>query len=247
MNSIKKTLVLGGLTLASLNSCKKEEIPYFTGENSANFWLHSLNHSLFGATSVELPQDTIVLSLSIVGKMADYDRVVKAVVDEDAPGTAEAQRLTTATPNQYKILDGIVPANKLKGEIKVVVKNDDVLATKEDLKLRIKMVDNKDFKVGLKENYYINLKWSRLILQPSTWNGMRFFFCATYSTRVYKIFMEVTGLKQFYYYEGLVSAAEGSVMGTNFAKRVRELSEQQGSPLLHDDGPSKGLPIIPIY
>lgn len=247
MNRIKKTLVLGVLTLASLNSCKKEEIPYFTGENSANFWLHSLNHSLFGATSVELPQDTIVLSLSIVGKMADYDRVVKAVVDEDAPGTAEAQRLTTATPNQYKILDGIVPANKLKGEIKVVVKNDDILATKEDLKLRIKMVDNKDFKVGLKENYYINLKWSRLILQPSTWNGMRFFFCATYSTRVYKIFMEVTGLKQFYYYEGLVSAAEGSVMGTNFAKRVRELSEQQGSPLLHDDGPSKGLPIIPIY
>ena len=247
MNRIRKILVLGLLTLTSLNSCKKEEIPYFTGDNSANFWLHSLNHSLFGASSAQLPQDTIVLNLSIVGEMANYDRVVKAVVEEDAPGTAEAQRLTTATPNQYKILDGIIPANKLKGEIRVVVKNDDILATKEDLKLRIKMADNKDFKIGLKENNYINLKWSRLILQPSTWNGMRFFFCATYSTQVYKIFMEVTGLKQFYYYEGLVSVAEGYVMGTNFGNRVRELSQQQGSPLLHDDGPSKGLPIIPIY
>jgi hypothetical protein len=247
MNHIRKMFVLGFLTLTTLNSCKKEEIPYFSGDNSANFWLHAFNHSLFGASSAQLPQDTIVLNLSIVGKTADYDRIVKAVVDDDAPGTPEAQRLTTATPNQYQILDGIVPANKLKGEIRVVVKNDDILATKEDLKLRIKMTENKDFKVGLKENYYVNLKWSRLILQPSTWNGMRFFFCATYSTQVYKIFMEVTGLKQFYYYEGIVSAAEGAVMGTNFAKRVRELSEQQGSPLLHDDGPSKGLPIIPIY
>lgn len=247
MKKIKGILVLGLLTLISLNSCKKEEIQYFTGDNSANFWIHSLNHSLFGASSAQLPQDTVVLNLSIVGKMANYDRVVKAVADEDAPGTPEESRLTTATPDQYKILDGIIPANKLKGEIRVVVKNDDILATKADLKLRIKMVENKDFKVGLKENYYLNLKWSRLILQPSTWNGMRFFFCATYSTQVYKIFMEVTGLKQFYYYEGLVSSAEGSVMGTNFAKRVRELSQQQGSPLLHDDGPSKGLPIIPIY
>lgn len=234
------------LFLGLNTACDKQEIPYFTGSDSANFWTRSQNHSLFGASTTQLPQDTIVLSVSLVGKTADYDRVVRAEALEDAAGTEATLKRTTATAAQYKILDGVVPANSLTGKIKVVVKNEDVLANGE-LKLRIKMVDTKDFTVGLRENNYMDLKWSRMILQPPTWRAMRFFFCATYSTQVYKIFMEVTGLKEFYYYEGLVSVEEANVMGTNFAKRVRELSAQQGSELLHDDGPAKGQPIVPIF
>lgn len=245
MNTLRKIVII--ILFIGLNTaCKKQDIPYYTGGDSANFWTRSQNHSLFGASATELPQDTIVLNISLAGHMADYDRIVRAEAVEDEVGMSDAQKRTTANPGQYKILDGVIPANKLTGTIKVVVKNDEVLE-KSELKLRVKMISTEDFVVGLRENNYLDLKWSRMILQPPTWRAMRFFFCATYSTQVYKIFMEVTGLKEFYYYEGQVSQEEGFVMGTNFAKRVRELSAQQGSPLLHDDGPAKGQPIVPIY
>lgn len=248
MRKLNKTILLMSSMMIFMNGCKEIEVPYFTGESSANFWEHVRNHSLFGATTQQLPQDTVVFDVALIGPTANVDRNIKVVAREDAAGTSLADKLTTATPDQYEILGGVIPAKAQHGKVKVVVKNVAALAVeKSDLKLRLEIVPNENFGQGLKENYYLNLKWSRDILQPSTWNAMRFFFTAVYSTQVYKVFMEVTGLKEFYYYQGVISEAEGRVMGKKFADRVRELSAQQGSPLLHDDGANKGLPIVPIY
>lgn len=244
----KFNLLIVAFAIITLAGCKKEEIPFFNGGDSVNFWLHTYGFSLFGATTVELPQDTIILDMALSGRISPKDRFVTAKAVEDAPGTPEDKRLTTATPDQYEILGGVIPANESIGKFKVLIKNPESLAADgSELRLKIKTIENQDFKLGLTENIFINLKWSREILQPATWNAMRYFFCATYSTEVYKIFMEVTGLKQFYYFQGLVTQEEGFVMGKNFGDRVRELSAQQGSPLLHDDGPKAGLPIIPIH
>lgn len=239
-------LILCFIVLITMFGCKKETIPYFTGNDSANFWVHSFNFSLYGATTTQLPQDTAILDIALSGKLADHDRTVMAVAVPDPAGTADTNRLTTATPDQYQILGGVIKANQQYGKFKIVVKNPSILAT-QDLLLKVKMTQTTDFVPGLAENNYVNIRWSRKFLQPATWKAMRFFFCATYSTQVYRIFMEVTGLKEFYYYEGLVTQQEGEVMGRNFGNRVRALSAQQGSPLLHDDGPNAGLPIIPIY
>jgi hypothetical protein len=239
-------LVLCLLVLIPIFGCKKEVIPYFIGGDSANFWLHVYNFSLFGATTAQKPQDTIILDIALSGKLADHDRFASAVAVPDPAGTPDASRLTTATSDQYQILGGVIKANAQYGKFKILVKNPELLAN-QDLLLKIKMTENADFVLGLAENNFVNLKWSRKILQPATWNAMRFFFCATYSTQVYKIFMEVTGLKEFYYYQGQITQEEGFVMGKNFGDRVRQLSAQQGSPLLHDDGANAGLPIVPIY
>ncbi|MBL1409499.1 DUF4843 domain-containing protein [Sphingobacterium faecale] len=240
-------IIIGGvLTLCIGSSCKKQDIMYYTGDDSANFWTRVQNHSFFGANEQEMAQDTVTLNVALVGKFASYDRVVRAEVVEDAADTPIEERKTTASIGQYKILPGVIPANELIGNIKVIVKNTSDLAD-GDLKIRLKMVESEFFKVGLRENNYMDLKWSRLVLQPVTWGAMRVFFCATYSSQVYRIFMEVTGMKELYYFEGKVSAEEATVMGVKFAKRVRELSEQQGKPLVHDDGPKKGEPIIPVY
>ncbi|OFY44990.1 MAG: hypothetical protein A2X18_13685 [Bacteroidetes bacterium GWF2_40_14] len=247
---MKKTnyrLVLSFLVLMTFFGCKKVEVPYFSGSNSANFWLHQYNYSLFGATTTELPEDTIILDIAIVGRLADYDRYATAKAVPDSAGTPEDKRLTTATPDQYKIIGGIIKANEKIGKFKVLIKNPEVLATRESLKLKIMMAENEDFKIGLRENNWVALTWSRKFLPPATWHAMRFFFCSVYSTQVYKIFMSVTGLKEFYYYEGKVTMQEAYVMGKNFGDRVRALSAIQGSPLLHDDGENAGLPIIPIY
>ncbi len=247
MKIMNYKLILSLLAFSVLYSCTKEEVPYFSGKDSANFWIHTQNLSLYGKTPAELPQDTIVMDIALSGRRADYDRFTTAVAVEDTAGTPEESKKTTAAPGTYIILGGTIPANELNGKFKVVLKNTSALDNDASVKLRIKMVETEDFVIGLRENNYIDIVWSRAILQPPTWRAMRFFFCAVYSTTVYKIFMEVTGLKEFYYYEGQISQEEGFVMGKKFGDRVRELSAQQGSPLLHEDGLNAGLPIIPIY
>lgn len=240
--------VLISIFIATFQSCKEEEVPYFSGENSANFWQHLSNFSFLGATTQEKSQDTVLLNIALVGQMVDRDRKVDVVAVEDDSNTPLDKKFTTATPNDYKILGGLIAANQQHGQVKVIVKNQESLAeSNSDLKLRLEIVPNQDFGIGLSENSVLDLRWSREILPPTTWNEMRFFFCATYSTRVYKIFMEVTGLREFNYYAGEISRDEALVLGKKFGDRVRELSAQQGSPLLHDDGESKGLPIVPVY
>jgi len=247
MKIMNYKLILSILVFSVLYGCAKEEVPYFSGKDSANFWLHAQNLSLYGKTPAEMPQDTIIMDIGLSGRTADYDRFATAVAVEDAAGTDEESKKTTAAPGTYEIIGGVIPANEFNGKFKVVLKNTSALDNDASVKLRIKMIETDDFTVGIKENNYFDILWSRTILEPSTWGAMQYFFCAVYSTTVYKIFMEVTGLKEFYYYEGLVTVEEGSVMGTKFGNRVRELSAQQGSPLLHEDGQNKGLPIIPIY
>lgn len=249
MKKIKKNFLIGILSIVALNSCKKEEIIFFNGSNSANFWIHDYNHSLFSATNAELPEDTVSFKVALSGRAVNYDRVVMAVVEEDAPGTPATSKRTTATPDQYKLLSGIIPADSLYGTYKFIVKNPVDFET-GNLKVKLRMVESEHFKVGLSENSFVNLVWSRDWLQPETWRAMRFFYTAVYSTQVYKIIVEVSGKKELYYYDGgpeRITETEAKVLGLKFADRVRELSALQGSPLLHDDGINAGLPIVPIY
>lgn len=240
--------LLISMLIGTFQSCKEEEVPYFSGENSANFWQHLSNFSFLGATTQEKSQDTVILNIALVGQMVDRDRIVDVVAVEDDSNTPIDEKLTTASPSDYKILGGKIAANQQHGQVKVVVKNPESLAeSNSDLKLRLEIVPNQDFGSGLSENSALNLRWSREILPPTTWNAMRFFFCATYSTRVYKIFMEVTGLREFNYYAGEITREEALVLGKKFGDKIRELSALQGSPLLHDDGQNKGLPIVPVY
>ena len=146
----------------------------------------------------------------------------------------------------YKILGGVVKANEEYGKFMVEVYNSNELKDNE-LKLNLAIKDNKDFSVGLNENRSITITWSQKIMQPTTWRAMRFFFCSTYSTQVYKVFMQATGLKEFYYYEGIVSVDEAYVMGRNFGNIVRAYEKEHGTPMLHDDGTAAGTPIIPLH
>lgn len=244
----KIKLIVSVLAILILTGCKKEEIIFFNGNASANFWDHEYGHSFFGVDEHVISADTLVFKIAIVGPIANYERKVMAAAVPDPKGTDSVNRFTTATPDQYEILGGTIPADSLYGNFKVVVKNSTYLSTpKTELRLKIRMIETKDMKVGLVENNYINIKWSREVLRPVTWRAMRFFFCSTYSTAVYRLVIQTTGLKQFYYYEGIVSVDEAYVLGRKFGDLVRKLSAEQGSPILHDDGEKAGLPIDPIY
>lgn len=242
-----KTFILLPCAFILFIGCKKEELKSYVGGNSVGFWIHSVNHSLYGMSNEELPKDTVVLDIAISGYTTDYDRKVDAEAIPDDKDTPKDKLKNTAIEGiHYNILGGIVKAGNEYGKLYVEIINNDLLEN-DELKLNLAIKENKDFTDGLSENKSIVITWSRVIMKPATWNAMRYFFCADYSTQVYKIFMQVTGLKQFYYYENVVSVEEARVMGRNFGNVVRQYEKEHGTPMLHDDGTKKGLPIIPIY
>lgn len=251
-------LTVAGALLMSLGGCKTEGTMLYDGGDNVCFWTHSLTHSFYNATPEQMPTDVIKARLNIMGYTAPYERRVEGVVVEDRPDTPPEQKRTTAKPEQYKVLGGYIPAGSDAGWFEVEVENIEEIA-ESNLKLHLRLVENEHFGHGLKENDYIYLTWSRKPLKPQTWNGMQYFFCATYSTKVYELFMEVTGLKEFWYYtpgpdpvnnpaDMKVNEAQGVAWGTEFGNRVRAYNKDHpDSPLLHDDGDLKGEPIISIH
>ena len=241
-----RMLVLLAVVFVPLAGCEKSDLIGYHGGDTVGFWIHSINHSLFGMNNTQLPRDTVELDLAITGHVKDYDRKVEGTFIPDTVGTPPDKRKNTAVEGEhYRILGGEVKAGEEYGKFKVEIINNDILED-EELKLNLTIKPNEAFEVGLKENKSIVITWSRKIMRPATWNAMRFFFCATYSTQVYKVFMQATGLKEFYYYEGVVSVEEAKVMGRNFGNIVRAYEKEHGTPMVHDDGDSKGLPIVPI-
>lgn len=237
-------LVSNALLLAG---CAKSELKPYTGGNTVGFWIHSINHSFYGEGVETLPKDTVELDLAVTGDIVDYDRHVDGTFIPDPAGTKEEDLKNTAVEGKdYNILGGIVKANEEYGKFRVEVINQNILKDQE-LKLNLTIKENKDFSVGLNENRSIVITWSQKVMRPTTWRAMRFFFCSTYSTQVYRIFMQVTGLKEFYYYEGIVSVDEAYVMGRNFGNVVRAYEKEHGTPMLHDDGDAAGTPIIPLH
>ena len=181
---IKIMLLLVGAALVT--GCEKSGLQPYTGGNTVGFWVHSINHSFYGEGVETLPKDTIVLDLAITGDVVDYDRHVDGTFILDAAGTEEKDLKNTAVEGKdYKILGGVVKANEEYGEFMVEVYNTDELKEKE-LKLNLAIKENEDFSVGLGENRSITITWSQKIMQPTTWRAMRFFFCSTYSTQVYR-------------------------------------------------------------
>ncbi len=242
-----KIILLSASCSLLFAGCEKSELEPYTGKNTVGFWVHSVNHSFYGEGVETLPKDTIVLDLAVTGDIVDYDRYVEGTFIPDAEGTKEEDLKNTAVAGKdYTILGGVVKANEEYGKFKVEVINRDELKDKE-LKLNLTIKENKDFSIGLNENRSIVITWSQKVMRPATWNAMRFFFCSTYSTQVYRIFMQVTGLKEFYYYEGIVSVDEAYVMGRNFGNVVRAYEKEHGTPMLHDDGTAAGTPIIPLH
>lgn len=251
-------LALGVLLLPGLTGCKEDALQEYIGGDNIGFWIHAKSHSLYGASPEELPVDIIELDLHIMGFTAPYDREVAVEVVEDEAGTPQENKLTTATPGQYRILDGVVPANSTTGKLRIEVTNLPMLAY-DELRIHVRVVENNHFKPGLKENQYINVLWSARLLRPQTWNAMRFFFCSTYSTQVYRLYMQATGLKEFWYYnagpdpvnnpeDAKVNPEMGYAWGRTFGDLVRKYNaEHPGEPMVHDDGDRKGEPIVPIY
>jgi hypothetical protein len=197
---------------------------------------------------MDAEKDTMSVYVHLMGNPVDYDRPISVEVVSDSN--------TTATPDQYRVLEGArVPANDTCGRIYVEVKNPNLLGiAASNLSLRIRLVGNDYFKIGGFLTYdAINLTWTTDLVQPETWRAMRFFFTSVYSSNVYRAIIASTGLLEFWYYDAdpatgyQLDQYEGWVYGKYFGEWIREYNNTHDDVYRHDDGPNAGMEIIPIH
>lgn len=223
-------------------SCEIDEMNEFAGTDAVAFVNTKQQLSFIANPDVE--KETLIIPMRVIGLAKDYDRVisVEAIKDDDQ---------TTAPDSHYKILNGKVEAGEYEGKLYVDLYNAPELKNDID-SLKLRIIPSKDFQPGNKENTEILLIWTAKLVQPSTWNAMRFFFCARYSSNVYRAIIASCGITEFWYYlagpDGTrVTANEGYVLGRKFGDWVREYNKANpGQPYSHDDGPYAGDEIIPI-
>lgn len=241
---IKKILLIGILinVIACFYSCEKENLLDWRSENCVSFQKPTSFLSFLGYREVDRPKDTLSVALHIGGEMVDRDRYVMAIAVEDTVHVEEVDKWTTARPDEYRLLGGVVKAGGLYGTFDIELRNSDRLDD-ADLKLRIQLVETEDFEVGLKENQTMDLSWTRKLVKPQTWGAMTLYFCDTYSTIVYQSIIEVTGFSEIP--EGM-SREELRMWGRKFGDYVRQWKiDHNGKDMVHDDGENKGLIVIP--
>ena len=228
-------MMLGMLIL--FTACEKEEIMTYDVQRSALDFIGSGTEYTFLGN----PDDEYIMEIDvrIVGDTANYDRNFNvAIIDT----------LTTAQPDQYEIIGGVVKAGEFEGKLSVKLFNSEMLKD-TTLNIGFKIVDSEDFLSGNIEKNDFVLGFTDKVVVPS-WRFIRFFFCATQSTECYRIFVLTTGLTEFGIKEYIASGGPtgARALGTKFGDYIKEWNKNNpDNQLRHDDGDKAGELIIPKY
>ncbi|MCG8375479.1 MAG: DUF4843 domain-containing protein, partial [Chlorobiales bacterium] len=186
------------------------------------------------------PDDEYIMEIDvrIVGDTANYDRNFNVGIIDT---------LTTAQPDQYEIIGGVVKAGEFEGKLSVKLFKSEMLKD-TTLNIGLKIVDSEDFLSGNIEKNQFVLGFTNKVILPS-WRFIRYFFCANSSTECYRIFVLTTGLTKFDFAEFRVYGTAGSIaLGTKFGDYIKEWNKNNpDNPLKHDDGDKAGEEIIPRY
>jgi hypothetical protein len=237
MKKIKNILYVAVTGILMLQaSCKKDEISSFSAKSAVNFVSKNVDYSFLGNPEVEYVQQ---IDVRIIGDAADHDRKFSAVVIND--------EFTTAKPNQYRIIGGIVKAGEYTGKLSIaLIKSDELNSSTVNLK--VKLVDSEDFKAGNIETSEFVVGWTNQIVLP-LWTYYRIFFSSASSNNVYRIIVQTTGLKTLSRTEYLaLGQIATETLGTKFGDYVKQWNKDHPNDhLKHDTGTSAGQDIVPLY
>jgi hypothetical protein len=106
---------------------------------------------------------TYDLPLTLIGKASTSDRKVEYTVDTS---------LTNAPTGSYEIMDAVIPADSVKGYIRVKLMNADVLQDSTYV-LAITLKGSDQLNLGPKEYLKATLSWNSMIPAPKSTNLIR--------------------------------------------------------------------------
>ena len=162
---IKSVLAISCFSLC-LISCGKEEIPYFDSQynavrfNSTNEYDAETDIFKGNYSFLENPFDEYgeyELPLVLVGNVSTEDRTVNYVINAEE---------TTAPENSYEITAAVIPANSLKGTIKIRLFNTDEIQNGASYKLYIQLKESSTLGLGPKEYITATVSWNNNIIAP---------------------------------------------------------------------------------
>ncbi len=220
-------------------SCEKDEIMNYEGRDGVNFndnfFDTDLSHtySFLGNDSGE---EIIEIPVDLMGRMAEQDRIFQIeVIEQEGPVV------------EFEVVENSIPAGETSGILGVKVFNDAQLAT-ANARILLRIAPSEDLQPGAEELQQFELTWTDQVVVPA-WNYYRFFFTQVASTAAYRAIVESTGLTSLSVAEfRLMGQTSVEALGTQFGNYVKQWNlDNPNNPLLHDDGPQAGQPMIPLY
>ena len=142
--------------------------------------IHEKNYT-FSLKPSTLMQDTMRVTVRVMGRTADHDRTFRAV--------AVADSTTAQTPKHYELLDGMIPAGQQDGYLPVVIKRTADTQDKS-VTLYLQLVDGGDFTTGNPDALTFRLSWADMLMRPAHWP----YYFGRYSTTKYRFAIDVLGL-----------------------------------------------------
>lgn len=220
-------------------SCEKEEIMMYRQEAGLSFWGQaSAEYSFFDNPGAA----TYVQEIRVVttGDSVDYDRhFTVAVVENDT------NYESTARPEQYKLLEGVIPAGKFEGTLPVeIVYTPDM--DDSSFVVYLKLLPGKDFPLGGFDGRYFGLKMTNKLVKPKNWGNLTYYLGSPFSSSWYNFILDVIGMRYIPY----PTAKDEDVpwvyneMLANVGKIKSALLKYNlahpNDPLRHDDGDHAG-------
>ena len=236
MKNLKRIPYVALVVTLLFTSCAKQDIMPYQANPAVNFVSKTAEYSFLGNPEDDYVQE---IEVQIMGGAADRDRRFNVEVIQDS--------LTTATAQQYEILEGVVKAGEFKGKLYLKLLKSAQLDTSK-VSLHLGSTNSDDFRKGNTESVDFTVTWTNKVIVPA-WTYYRYFFTAKASTAAYRAIVESTGVKKFTVQDYIAVGPTGAeALGTQFGDYVMQWNKDNpGHPLRHDDGDLAGEEIVPIY
>lgn len=247
MTLMKKAYIALAAVALTAAGCRKDEIKGFDKSAAmTEFAYANSDFSFFRVGDTPLAESIVGIPFNIVGWPTAHERNAIFIAVPDS---------TTLTG--FEILDAKVPADSWTGTLRVKVKNNlgtEPVTGDDRPRLYLRAVAGGDFQSGPVNMRDHALKVSNTLQRPAEWTNQftQYRGLGEYSTAYYSFIIETTGETHFPialpvagYNNGEVwSPGYTSALITNLKTKLEERNQRVGSPLLHDDGPGKGQPVV---
>lgn len=240
--------------------CEKKDIDVFTTDDTGIYFQRSSsysgstqnysNSSSFSFASLDASVEYSILSASVrtMGKVADYDRPFKVVVDEEQTTAIEGVHYTLNLDTCY------IPAGESSANVRVTFfRTEDLMD--EEVRLTLRLQDNEYFTCYIDEykstNSYtatgVQLSGtsfrfivSEMYTEPGYWTSLGTSYLGTWSARKYSVVNSVCELTDDDWEVAGQSGAKVALGRFNFfALAVQAYLQEQadaGTPVLEADG-----------
>lgn len=242
MKNIKQ-IITRLITVASIASafvsCDQEDTLMYRQEAGVRFMYQAADEYSF----VDNYGETVYLyyiEVSTSGDSVDYDRKVSIAVVED-----DTNYVNTARPDQYKLLEGVVPAGSFSGAVPVELHCTPDMSDSSFV-VNIKLVPNEDFPLAGFDRRYFELSVTNQLVKPKNWGNLAFYFGQQFSISWYRFILNVLDMSYIPY----PSAQEGDEkwsynqllanVGKVKAALIQYNREHPNNPLRHEDGDYEG-------